>query len=135
MSVIRDLCDRVVVLESGRVVEEGAVIDVFVRPRSPVTRSRQDRDRPSGRPARAAGPPARGGAIPGRGAPGRREGVMSDSAGQPPFPVRILTLFPEMFPGPLAPSLAGKALARGAWVLETRDITDFARDKDRNGVV
>src|SRR3546814_2931870 len=39
MSVIRDLCDRVVVLESGRVVEEGAVIDVFVRPRSPVTRS------------------------------------------------------------------------------------------------
>ncbi len=39
MSVIRDLCDRVVVLESGRVVEEGAVIDVFVRPRSPVTSS------------------------------------------------------------------------------------------------
>src|SRR3546814_10742230 len=39
MSVIRDLCDRVVVLESGRVVEEGAVIDVIVRPRSPVTRS------------------------------------------------------------------------------------------------
>src|SRR3546814_15685492 len=39
MSVIRNLCDRVVVLESGRVVEEGAVIDVFVRPRSPVTRS------------------------------------------------------------------------------------------------
>jgi D-methionine transport system ATP-binding protein len=39
MSVIRDLCDRVVVLDSGRVVEEGAVVDIFVRPQSPVTRS------------------------------------------------------------------------------------------------
>lgn len=39
MSVIRDLCDRVVVLESGRIVEAGAVVDVFVAPRSAVTRS------------------------------------------------------------------------------------------------
>src|SRR3546814_5514532 len=39
MSVIRDLCDRVVVLESVRFVEEVAVIDFFVRPRIPVTRS------------------------------------------------------------------------------------------------
>ena len=34
----------------------------------------------------------------------------------------ILTLFPEMFPGPLGISLAGKALASGLWELETRDI-------------
>src|SRR3546814_8608169 len=39
MSVRRVLCVRGVVLGSGRVVAEGAVIDVFVRPRSPVTRS------------------------------------------------------------------------------------------------
>ncbi|MGA8171852.1 MAG: tRNA (guanosine(37)-N1)-methyltransferase TrmD, partial [Methylocystis sp.] len=32
----------------------------------------------------------------------------------------ILTLFPEMFPGPLGLSLAGDALARGVWELETR---------------
>ncbi len=39
MSVIRDLCDRVVVLEAGRIVEEGAVVDTFVAPQSAVTRS------------------------------------------------------------------------------------------------
>ena len=32
----------------------------------------------------------------------------------------VLTLFPEMFPGPLGVSLAGKALASGLWTLETR---------------
>jgi tRNA (guanine37-N1)-methyltransferase len=36
----------------------------------------------------------------------------------------ILTIFPEMFPGPLGVSLAGKALAAGTWALETRDIRD-----------
>ncbi len=41
----------------------------------------------------------------------------------------VLTLFPEMFPGPLGLSLAGKALAAGHWALETVDIRDFARDK------
>jgi len=44
----------------------------------------------------------------------------------------VLTLFPEMFPGPLGHSLAGKALARGAWMLETIDIRDFARDRHRS---
>ena len=34
----------------------------------------------------------------------------------------VLTLFPEMFPGPLGVSLAGKALASGLWGLEARDI-------------
>ncbi|WP_303976223.1 tRNA (guanosine(37)-N1)-methyltransferase TrmD [Dongia mobilis] len=44
---------------------------------------------------------------------------------------RILTLFPEMFPGPLGQSLAGKALEKGIWRLETMQIRDFARDKHR----
>ena len=46
--------------------------------------------------------------------------------------VRVLTLFPEMFPGPLGVSLAGKALENGVWALETVDIRDFARDKHRS---
>lgn len=41
----------------------------------------------------------------------------------------VLTLFPEMFPGPLGLSLSGKALAQGQWALEAVDIRDFARDK------
>ena len=43
-----------------------------------------------------------------------------------------LTIFPEMLPGPLAHSLAGKALASGLWRLETVDIRDFAGDKHRS---
>ncbi len=42
---------------------------------------------------------------------------------------KVLTLFPEMFPGPLGASLAGKALAEGVWALEAVDIRRFARDK------
>jgi tRNA (guanine37-N1)-methyltransferase len=49
-----------------------------------------------------------------------------------PWTARVLTLFPEMFPGPLGFSLAGQALARGAWRLETLDIRDFASDKHRS---
>jgi len=44
----------------------------------------------------------------------------------------VLTIFPEMFPGPLGHSLAGKALQDGLWRLETVDIRDFARDKHRS---
>jgi tRNA (guanine37-N1)-methyltransferase len=44
----------------------------------------------------------------------------------------ILTLFPDMFPGPLGVSLAGKALASGLWALEARDIRDSATDKHRS---
>jgi len=44
---------------------------------------------------------------------------------------RILTLFPDMFPGPLGQSLAGKALEKGIWRLETMQIRDFATDKHR----
>lgn len=44
----------------------------------------------------------------------------------------ILTLFPDMFPGPLGVSLAGKALASGLWSLEARDIRASATDKHRS---
>ena len=44
----------------------------------------------------------------------------------------VLTLFPDMFPGPLGASLAGKALASGLWQLETRDIRDAATDRHRS---
>ena len=43
----------------------------------------------------------------------------------------ILTLYPEMFPGPLGVSLAGRALEEGTWSLETVQIRDFAKDKHR----
>src|ERR1041384_7238789 len=44
----------------------------------------------------------------------------------------VLTLFPEMFPGPLGVSLAGKALVSGHWALETRNIRDSATDRHRS---
>jgi tRNA (guanine37-N1)-methyltransferase len=43
----------------------------------------------------------------------------------------ILTIFPEMFPGPLGVSLAGKALSSGLWSLDTHDIRAAATDKHR----
>jgi len=45
------------------------------------------------------------------------------------FAATVLTLYPEMFPGPLGVSLAGCALGEGAWSLEAVQIRDFARDK------
>lgn len=42
---------------------------------------------------------------------------------------KVLTLYPEMFPGPLGHSLAGRALSGGVWALETVDIRAFANDK------
>ncbi|MEX0341776.1 MAG: tRNA (guanosine(37)-N1)-methyltransferase TrmD [Erythrobacter sp.] len=47
------------------------------------------------------------------------------------FAATFLTLYPEMFPGPLGVSLAGKALERGDWSCETVQIRDFATDKHR----
>jgi tRNA (guanine37-N1)-methyltransferase len=44
----------------------------------------------------------------------------------------VLTIFPEMFPGALGLSLAGKALAEGRWALDLIDIRDFAADKHRS---
>ena len=43
----------------------------------------------------------------------------------------ILTIFPDIFPGPLGASLAGRALAAGAWSLDVVDIRAFATDKHR----
>ena len=48
-----------------------------------------------------------------------------------PWTARVLTIFPDMFPGPLGLSLAGKALDEGLWALDILDIRDFARDKHR----
>lgn len=45
--------------------------------------------------------------------------------------VKVLTLFPEMFPGPLGYSLAGKALKDGSWRIETLDIRRFTTDRHR----
>jgi tRNA (guanine37-N1)-methyltransferase len=44
----------------------------------------------------------------------------------------VLTLFPEMFPGPLGVSLAGKGLSSGLWALEARDIRSSATDRHRS---
>jgi tRNA (guanine37-N1)-methyltransferase len=48
-----------------------------------------------------------------------------------PFRAVVLTLFPDMFPGPLGASLAGRALQDRIWSLETVDIRGFASDKHR----
>jgi len=49
-----------------------------------------------------------------------------------PWRATVLTLFPEMFPGPLGVSLAGRALAAGLWALEARDIRASATDRHRS---
>lgn len=47
------------------------------------------------------------------------------------FEATVLTLFPEMFPGPLGVSLAGRALEAGLWRLAAIDIRSFATDRHR----
>jgi len=48
------------------------------------------------------------------------------------FRATVLTLYPEMFPGPLGISLAGRALSEAKWALDTHNIRDFATDKHRS---
>ena len=48
------------------------------------------------------------------------------------FRATVLTLYPEMFPGPLGMSLAGRALEEGTWSLDAIQIRDFATDKHRS---
>ena len=48
------------------------------------------------------------------------------------FAATVLTLYPEMFPGPLGLSLAGRALVEGRWSLDAVQIRDFATDKHRS---
>ena len=47
------------------------------------------------------------------------------------FTATVLTLYPEMFPGPLGVSLAGRALEAGTWAIDAVQIRDFAADKHR----
>ncbi|HXH43062.1 MAG TPA: tRNA (guanosine(37)-N1)-methyltransferase TrmD [Bradyrhizobium sp.] len=49
-----------------------------------------------------------------------------------PWHATVLTLFPEMFPGALGVSLAGRALASGIWEIEVRDIRASATDRHRS---
>ena len=60
------------------------------------------------------------------------QGPMTKSPANRPWRTTVLTLFPEMFPGPLGVSLAGRALASGLWALEARDIRDSATDRHRS---
>jgi tRNA (guanine37-N1)-methyltransferase len=53
-------------------------------------------------------------------------------AGPSPWSVTVLTIFPEMFPGPIGASLVGRALETGRWALDIRDIRDAALDKHRS---
>ncbi len=48
------------------------------------------------------------------------------------FRASILTLYPQMFPGPLGEALSGQALTRGDWECEAVNIRDFATDKHRS---
>lgn len=54
------------------------------------------------------------------------------TAVEPHFVATVLTLFPELFPGPLGASLIGRALETGIWSLKTLDFRDFASDKHRS---
>ena len=90
--------------------------DCRPRRRPAGARSAARADRRPGAPAPVQGPPPRGRA----------------GAGRMSWRATVLTIFPEMLPGPLAYSLAGKALEAGIWQLETVDIRDFARDKHRS---
>ena len=56
---------------------------------------------------------------------------MARDAVTAPWNARILTLFPEVFPGPLGASLVGRALTEGLWRLETVQIRDFAPGRHR----
>ncbi len=53
------------------------------------------------------------------------------SGAKAPWRALVLTLYPDMFPGPLGASIPGRAVADGAWSLETVDIRNFAADKHR----
>lgn len=56
----------------------------------------------------------------------------ADPVAVSPWRATVLTLYPEMFPGPLGLSLSGDALARGAWCLEPRQIREHGLGRHRN---
>jgi tRNA G37 N-methylase TrmD len=53
------------------------------------------------------------------------------SDGRPPFRVTAITLFPDLFPGPLGASLTGQALAAELWTMDTVDIRAFGIGRHR----
>ena len=57
---------------------------------------------------------------------------MGNEVNKAPWHATALTIFPEMFPGPLGQSLAGRALEKGIWSLDAVNIRDFATDKHRS---
>ena len=57
--------------------------------------------------------------------------MRSETDRKPVWSAIVLTLFPEMFPGPLGHSLAGRGLADGIWTMEAVDIRGYATDKHR----
>ena len=56
---------------------------------------------------------------------------MAKSSSEPPWTAKIITLFPELFPGPLGCSIAGRALQENRWALETVDLRQFGIGKHR----
>jgi tRNA (guanine37-N1)-methyltransferase len=58
--------------------------------------------------------------------------MMQASRPEPPWRATVLTLFPEIFPGPLRVSLAGRALAGALWALEIVEIRHFTTDRHRS---
>ena len=58
-------------------------------------------------------------------------GEIIDTKAASTFGATVLTLFPQMFPGPLGYSLTGDALRRGLWSLDTVDIREYAKNKHR----
>lgn len=61
----------------------------------------------------------------------RRLSSMPYGSHEMPFAVQLLTLYPDMFPGPLGHSMAGRALADGRWSFTATNIRDYAADKHR----
>ena len=59
-------------------------------------------------------------------------GIDAGADRRPPWQATVLTLFPEMFPGSLGLSLAGKALAAERWDLQTVNIRDYALNRHRS---
>jgi tRNA (guanine37-N1)-methyltransferase len=57
--------------------------------------------------------------------------VAAGNEGRAPWRATVLTLFPELFPGPLAASLSGEALEQGVWTLEAINIRDFGIGRHR----
>ena len=58
--------------------------------------------------------------------------TLENNSHKPAWRAVLLTIFPEMFPGPLGTSLVGQALESGIWSLQTVDIRDHASDKHRS---